>query len=177
MVQFFRIWLPLLDFILHFCNGMAFQTGNRLCDEYRRTKYGCGKKSDFIHPTYHENWFHKDIAAGAVFFASNSNNYRFNHIRAPIFFSIVHIQSRMAKTTKKEPLDKKNNSKAKKEVVGINRNSTKSYWESFHLIFCCLLSCFYLYIHGQEDQSAVLTDNRSETVQNWLGKFGAFWQI
>jgi S-DNA-T family DNA segregation ATPase FtsK/SpoIIIE len=33
----------------------------------------------------------------------------------------------------------------------------------------------FFFIHGQEDQSAVseLT-NRSETVQNWLGKFGAF---
>jgi S-DNA-T family DNA segregation ATPase FtsK/SpoIIIE len=45
----------------------------------------------------------------------------------------------------------------------------------FHLIFCCFTGCFYFFIHGQEDQSAVseLT-NRSEIVQNWLGKFGAF---
>jgi diacylglycerol kinase len=44
------------------------------------------EKNRFYSPTYHENWFHKDIAAGAVFFCSNSNNYRFNHIRAPNFF-------------------------------------------------------------------------------------------
>jgi S-DNA-T family DNA segregation ATPase FtsK/SpoIIIE len=41
--------------------------------------------------------------------------------------------------------------------------------------FLLLLVAFIFFIHGQEDQSAVseLT-NRSETVQNWLGKFGAF---
>jgi len=38
-----------------------------------------------------------------------------------------------------------------------------------------LLAFISFYIYGQEDQSAVnqLTD-RNETVQNWLGKFGAF---
>jgi S-DNA-T family DNA segregation ATPase FtsK/SpoIIIE len=38
-----------------------------------------------------------------------------------------------------------------------------------------LLAFISFFIHGQEDQSAVseLT-NRSETVNNWLGKFGAF---
>jgi hypothetical protein len=69
-------------------------------------KYGCGKIADFIHPNYHERiGFIKDIAAGC-FCRYNSNNYRFNHIRATNFLSIS-TQSRMAKTTKKEPLDKK----------------------------------------------------------------------
>lgn len=83
----------------------------------------------------------------------------------------------MAKTTKKEPLDKKENSTA---------NSTKS-WQitkQHKIVFGCLLLLFSVallvafisfYIYGQVDQSAVaqLTD-RSETVKNWLGKFGAF---
>ena len=38
-----------------------------------------------------------------------------------------------------------------------------------------LLSFISFFIHGQEDQSAVSElANRSETVNNWLGKFGAF---
>ena len=83
----------------------------------------------------------------------------------------------MAKTTKKEPLDKKNNSKTE-----VNKS-----WEitkQHKIVLGCLLVLFSIallvafvsfYIYGQEDQSAVaeLTD-RTETVQNWLGKFGAF---
>lgn len=83
----------------------------------------------------------------------------------------------MAKTTKKEPLDKKENS---------TPNSTKS-WQitkQHKIVLGCLLLLFSVallvafisfYIYGQVDQSAVaqLTD-RSETVKNWLGKFGAF---
>ncbi len=79
----------------------------------------------------------------------------------------------MAKTTKKEPLDNK-------------ENSTKS-WQitkQHKIVLGCLLLLFSIallvafisfYIYGQADQSAVteLTD-RTQTVQNWLGKFGAY---
>ncbi|APA00775.1 DNA translocase FtsK [Flavobacterium commune] len=83
----------------------------------------------------------------------------------------------MAKTTKKEPLDPKNNS---------NPKVLKS-WEiskQHKTILGCLLILFSVallvafvsfYVYGQEDQSAVLElANRTETVKNWLGKFGAF---
>ncbi|KDN54657.1 DNA translocase FtsK [Flavobacterium seoulense] len=83
----------------------------------------------------------------------------------------------MAKTTKKETLDSKNNS---------NPKVFKS-WEiskQHKTILGCLLVLFSIallvafvsfYVYGQEDQSAVLElGNRTETVKNWLGKFGAF---
>jgi S-DNA-T family DNA segregation ATPase FtsK/SpoIIIE len=83
----------------------------------------------------------------------------------------------MAKKTKKEPLD------AIKDSKSIFFKS----WEiskQHKIILGCLLILFSIallvafisfYIYGQEDQSAVnqLTD-RTETVKNWLGKFGAF---
>ncbi|PRZ22858.1 DNA translocase FtsK [Flavobacterium granuli] len=83
----------------------------------------------------------------------------------------------MAKTTKKEPLQKKDGSKSE---AGKPWEITKQH----KIVLGCLLVLFSIalslafisfYIHGQEDQSAVaeLTD-RTETVQNWLGKFGAF---
>ncbi|NGY37212.1 DNA translocase FtsK [Flavobacterium sp. XN-5] len=82
----------------------------------------------------------------------------------------------MAKTIKKEPLDKKITSKAK---VGTSRVLTKQHkivLGSLFILFsvALLLAFISFYIHGQADQSAVsqLTD-RSEVVQNWLGKFGA----
>jgi S-DNA-T family DNA segregation ATPase FtsK/SpoIIIE len=83
----------------------------------------------------------------------------------------------MAKTTKKESLDPKDNS---------NPKVFKS-WEiskQHKTILGCLLILFSIallvafvsfYVYGQEDQSAVLElANRTETVKNWLGKFGAF---
>lgn len=83
----------------------------------------------------------------------------------------------MAKTTKKETLDSKNNT---------NPKVLKS-WEmskQHKTILGCLLVLFSIallvafvsfYVYGQEDQSAVLElSNRTETVKNWLGKFGAF---
>ncbi|MGO4819302.1 DNA translocase FtsK [Flavobacterium sp. W22_SRS_FP1] len=83
----------------------------------------------------------------------------------------------MAKTTKKEPLDKKTNSKTK---VGTSWEITKQHkivLGSLLILFSVALLVAFIsfYIHGQADQSAVaeLTD-RTETVQNWLGKFGAF---
>lgn len=83
----------------------------------------------------------------------------------------------MAKTTKKEPLDKKENSTP-------NSNKSWQITKQHKIVFGCLLLLFSIallvafisfYIYGQADQSAVaqLTD-RSETVKNWLGKFGAF---
>jgi len=83
----------------------------------------------------------------------------------------------MAKTTKKETLDSKNNT---------NPKVLKS-WEmskQHKTILGCLLILFSIallvafvsfYVYGQEDQSAVLElSDRTETVKNWLGKFGAF---
>lgn len=83
----------------------------------------------------------------------------------------------MAKTTKKEPLDKKENSTP-------NSNKSWQITKQHKIVFGCLLLLFSIallvafisfYIYGQVDQSAVaqLAD-RSETVKNWLGKFGAF---
>ena len=83
----------------------------------------------------------------------------------------------MAKTTKKEPLDKKNNSKAKEIKSWVLTKQHKIVLGSLFILFSVALLVAFasFYIHGQEDQSAVseLAD-RSETVQNWLGKFGAF---
>ncbi|WP_016988487.1 DNA translocase FtsK [Flavobacterium sp. ACAM 123] len=83
----------------------------------------------------------------------------------------------MAKTTKKEPLDKKNNSKAKEGNSWVLTKQHKIVLGSLFILFSVALLVAFtsFYIYGQEDQSAVseLTD-RSETVQNWLGKFGAF---
>ncbi|UFH34439.1 DNA translocase FtsK [Flavobacterium acetivorans] len=83
----------------------------------------------------------------------------------------------MAKTTKKEPLQKKDRSES---------DASKP-WEitkQHKIVLGCLLVLFSIalaiafisfYIHGQVDQSAVAElTNRTETVQNWLGKFGAF---
>tara|TARA_R110000868_G_scaffold17399_2_gene76524 strand:+ start:372 stop:2807 length:2436 start_codon:yes stop_codon:yes gene_type:complete len=83
----------------------------------------------------------------------------------------------MTKTTKKEPVDKKSNPKAK---VGKSWELTKQHkivLGSLLVLFSIALLVAFIsfYLHGQEDQSAVsqLTD-RSEVVQNWLGKFGAY---
>ena len=83
----------------------------------------------------------------------------------------------MAKTTKKEPLDKKNISK-----TGVNNPLILT--KQHKIVLGCLLVLFSIalllafvsfYIYGQQDQSAVAELNdRSEIVRNWLGKFGAF---
>lgn len=83
----------------------------------------------------------------------------------------------MAKTSKKETLDKKNETKAE----------TKRSWKlskQQKFVFGCLLVLFSIallvafisfYINGQSDQSAVSElGDRTEVVQNWLGKFGAY---
>lgn len=83
----------------------------------------------------------------------------------------------MAKTTKATSPDKKNDTSSE----------TPKSWKmtkQHKIVLGCLLVLFSValllafvsfYIYGQADQSAVkqLSD-RSETVQNWLGKFGAF---
>ncbi|KQX10955.1 DNA translocase FtsK [Flavobacterium sp. Root420] len=85
----------------------------------------------------------------------------------------------MAKTTKKETVDKKNEPKA----------GNKRSWEitkQQKFVLGCLLVLFSIallvafisfYVNGQwqTDQSAVShLGDRSEEVQNWLGKFGAY---
>ena len=83
----------------------------------------------------------------------------------------------MAKTSKKEALNKKTETKAE----------TKRSWKlskQQKFVFGCLLVLFSIallvafisfYINGQSDQSAVSQlGDRSEVVQNWLGKFGAY---
>ncbi|MCD0475266.1 DNA translocase FtsK [Flavobacterium sp. EDS] len=83
----------------------------------------------------------------------------------------------MAKTTKKETVDNKNKSKS---GAITSWKMTKQH----NIVLGCLLVLFSVallvafisfYIYGQTDQSALsaLTD-RSEPVQNWLGKFGAY---
>ncbi|MNX65125.1 DNA translocase SpoIIIE [compost metagenome] len=85
----------------------------------------------------------------------------------------------MAKTTKKETVDKKNEPKA-----GIKKSLTITKQQKF--VLGCLLVLFSIallvafisfYVNGQwqTDQSAVShLGDRSEEVQNWLGKFGAY---
>ncbi|MCD0466083.1 DNA translocase FtsK [Flavobacterium sp. ENC] len=83
----------------------------------------------------------------------------------------------MAKTTKKETLDKKNTAKTE-----TSRSWKPNKQQRF--VLGCLLVLFSIallvafisfYINGQSDQSAVSQlGDRTEVVQNWLGKFGAF---
>jgi S-DNA-T family DNA segregation ATPase FtsK/SpoIIIE len=80
----------------------------------------------------------------------------------------------MAKTVKKEP-------KEKDPQLEIKILKTKKQYRMLFGILLVLLSIGFLvsfisfFVSGQADQSAVdsLTD-RSETVENWLGKFGAY---
>jgi DNA segregation ATPase FtsK/SpoIIIE, S-DNA-T family len=84
----------------------------------------------------------------------------------------------MAKTTKKETLDKKKEPKTETTVRSWRPNKQQRF------VLGCLLVLFSIallvafisfYINGQSDQSAVSQlDDRSEVVQNWLGKFGAY---
>jgi S-DNA-T family DNA segregation ATPase FtsK/SpoIIIE len=83
----------------------------------------------------------------------------------------------MAKTIKKESLDKKTDSKFLTKKPWIMSKQYKIVLGSLLVLFsiALLLAFISFYIYGQVDQSAVnqLTD-RNEVVQNWLGKFGAF---
>jgi S-DNA-T family DNA segregation ATPase FtsK/SpoIIIE len=76
----------------------------------------------------------------------------------------------MAKTTKKEPLDKKTNSTAEeKKSLGITKQHKIVLGSLLILLSVALLVAFIsFYIHGQEDQSAVAElSDRAETVENW----------
>jgi len=83
----------------------------------------------------------------------------------------------MAKSTKKDTLDKKNESESKNikpwELSKQNRIVLGSLLVLFSVALLVAFVSFFIY--GQIDQSAVyeLTD-RKEVVQNWLGKFGAY---
>jgi S-DNA-T family DNA segregation ATPase FtsK/SpoIIIE len=91
----------------------------------------------------------------------------------------------MAKSTKKESLDKKNESKTK-EVKSWELTKQHKIVLGFLLVLfsAALLVAFVSFFisgqsdpisNGQIDQSAVSElGNRSEQVQNWLGKFGAY---
>jgi S-DNA-T family DNA segregation ATPase FtsK/SpoIIIE len=83
----------------------------------------------------------------------------------------------MAKSTKKEPLDKKNDTNPK-EIKSWKITKQHKIVLGFLLVLfsiALLLAFVSFFIYGQIDQSAVsqLSD-RKEEVQNWLGKFGAY---
>ena len=83
----------------------------------------------------------------------------------------------MAKTTKKEPLDSKDNSKPKVFKSWEISKQHKTILGCLLVLFSVALLVAFVsfYVYGQEDQSAVLElTDRTETVKNWLGKFGAF---
>ena len=83
----------------------------------------------------------------------------------------------MAKSTKSSTTDKKSDSSLEhKKSWVINRQQKLLIGSLLVLFSIALLVAFVsFYIHGQEDQSAVSEfGNRNETVNNWLGKFGAF---
>ena len=83
----------------------------------------------------------------------------------------------MAKTTKTAPLDKKKDSKSEENNPWRITKQHKIVLGFLLVLFSIALLFAFIsfYIYGQQDQSAVneLTD-RTETVHNWLGKFGAF---
>ncbi|RVT76511.1 DNA translocase FtsK [Flavobacterium sufflavum] len=83
----------------------------------------------------------------------------------------------MAKTTKKESLDPKDNSSPKVFESWEISKQHKTILGCLLILFSIALLVAFVsfYVYGQEDQSAVLElTNRTETVKNWLGKFGAF---
>jgi S-DNA-T family DNA segregation ATPase FtsK/SpoIIIE len=83
----------------------------------------------------------------------------------------------MAKSTKKESLDKKNESEPKGIKSWKFTKQHKIVLGFLLVLFSIALLVAFVsfFIYGQMDQSAVseLSD-RKEVVQNWLGKFGAF---
>src|SRR6187402_156697 len=83
----------------------------------------------------------------------------------------------MAKSTKKESLDKKKETESK-EVKPSRFTKQHKIVLGFLLVLfsvALLVAFVSFFVYGQIDQSAVseLTD-RKEEVQNWLGKFGAY---
>jgi S-DNA-T family DNA segregation ATPase FtsK/SpoIIIE len=83
----------------------------------------------------------------------------------------------MAKSTKKEPLDKKSESESKGIKSWKFTKQHKIVLGFLLVLFSIALLVAFVsfFIYGQMDQSAVseLSD-RKEAVQNWLGKFGAY---
>nr|WP_315156344.1 DNA translocase FtsK [uncultured Flavobacterium sp.] len=83
----------------------------------------------------------------------------------------------MAKSTKKETLDKKKESESKGLKSWQFAKQHRIVLGALLVLFSVALLVAFVsfFIYGQIDQSAVseLTD-RKETVQNWLGKFGAY---
>ena len=83
----------------------------------------------------------------------------------------------MAKTTKTAPLNKKTDSKSVAKTPFKLTKQHKFVIGSLLVLFSIALLFAFIsfFIHGKQDQSAVqeLT-NRSEVVENWLGKFGAY---
>ena len=82
----------------------------------------------------------------------------------------------MAKTVKKEPKEKEKDPNLELKIL-----KTKKQYRVLAGFLLVLLSIAFLvsfisfFITGQADQSAVDSiTNRNETVQNWLGKFGAY---
>ena len=82
----------------------------------------------------------------------------------------------MAKTIKKATTEKKNDSKSAIDKSWALTKQHKIVLGSLLILFsvALLLAFISFYIYGQADQSALGTLSRSESVQNWLGKFGAF---
>lgn len=83
----------------------------------------------------------------------------------------------MAKTTKTTPPNKKNADKVDSPKSIVISKQQKIVLGALLVLFSIALLVAFIsfFLHGQQDQSAVqaLTD-RSERVENWLGKFGAF---
>ena len=83
----------------------------------------------------------------------------------------------MAKTIKAVTADKKSNSNAVEKKSWVFTKQHKIVLGSLLVLFsiALLLAFVSFFIYGQADQSAVkeLAD-RKQTIQNWLGKFGAF---
>ena len=81
----------------------------------------------------------------------------------------------MAKTTKTTTDKKIDNTSEQKKSWKITRQQKMLFGSLLMLFSIALLVAFIsFYIHGQEDQSAVLEiGNKNEAVNNWLGKFGA----
>lgn len=83
----------------------------------------------------------------------------------------------MAKTTKTTANDKKtSDSTEQQKKWKVTRQHKMLIGTLFMLFSIALLVAFIsFFIHGQEDQSAISEfGNRSESVNNWLGKFGAY---
>jgi DNA segregation ATPase FtsK/SpoIIIE, S-DNA-T family len=83
----------------------------------------------------------------------------------------------MARTTKSKPSEKKTDSKSDvTKSIGMSKQYRIVLGCLFVLLSVALLFAFIsFYNNWWQDQSAVRSlGDRSETVQNWLGKFGAF---